>query len=142
MRRPPSTLLRILRSLVALVTVWCTGCSGFEPVMESTFGDGAAVMTCASDSMTSTVTAGGRAASTLTMSSSTTELHVSLAANTPATSQREFSCGCSSCHAVTLASWVVPRLATATPRPVTEPLAALMSVVHSPLLPPPERTAL
>jgi hypothetical protein len=37
---------------------------------------------------------------------------------------------------------VVPKFAMATPTPVAEALDALVSVVHSPLLPPPERTAL
>jgi hypothetical protein len=62
-------------------------------------------------------------------------------ANTSASSQREFSCGCSSCHAVTLASWVVPKFAMAAPKPVAQPLETLVSVVRSPLLPPPELTA-
>jgi len=59
-----------------------------------------------------------------------------------ASGQREFSCGCSSCHAVELAHGVIPTLEVAAPTPVVQTPSSAMSVGRAPLLPPPERTAL
>jgi hypothetical protein len=100
-------------------------------------------MTCASESMETS--SAGRVGSpgSIGQPSSATEHPLGMvSASRDASTQGEFSCGCSSCHAVTLASWVVPKLAMSAPTPVAQAPAALLSVVRTPLLPPPERTAL
>jgi hypothetical protein len=136
MRRQPSLSLRSLRGLVVLVTVWCTGCTGFEPLIDAALGRAEMGMVCASEagagadrSMTSSANAvdGPHFAST-----------VSALATSPA--QAGFSCGCASCMAVTP---VVLSFAHLPPLPLA-PVAAtelpLASVVRVPLLPPPERS--
>lgn len=47
--RHPYTLARAIRAMTAVITVWCIGCSGFEPLLDAAFGDGAVGMTCGSD---------------------------------------------------------------------------------------------
>jgi len=143
MPRPASVSLRFLRSLVAVVTVWCTGCSGFEPVLGAIAGEGAQVMSCASESMqASNASTEGSASSAGMISGSTSSEQTTVSAAPRASSQNEFSCGCSSCHAVELAHGVIPTVEQAAPIPVVQAPSALMSVGRTPLLPPPERTAL
>jgi hypothetical protein len=55
-------------------------------------------------------------------------------------SEKGFSCGCTSCHAVTLASWSYTPLAAPAISLVNAPEHELVSVERVPLLPPPERT--
>ena len=143
MHRPPSVAIRIVRSLVALVTIWCTGCAGFEPVLNAIAGQGVAIMSCASESMQESnpsAAPSGTSASVVAEGSASASAAVS--ATLGASSQRDFSCGCSQCHAVTLARAVVPTLQLATPSLVTRAPIALVSVGRAPLLPPPERIAL
>jgi len=46
----PSRLTRTLRSLTALVTVWCLGCGAFDPLIASLFpGADGPMMVCASE---------------------------------------------------------------------------------------------
>jgi hypothetical protein len=47
--RRASTLLRTIRALTAIVTVWCVGCSGFDPLLDAVLGSGGSVMTCGTD---------------------------------------------------------------------------------------------
>ena len=47
MKRPTTAVL-IARAFTGLVTVWCLGCSGYEPLLNALLGTGA-VMTCASE---------------------------------------------------------------------------------------------
>ena len=137
MRRHPSIALRALRAFVVLVTVWCTGCSGYEPVLDAALGRSGVGMDCASEEGGSTSQApvpepgvaaqqphAGAAISTLPMSSA----------------EKGFSCGCSSCHAVTLASWSIAQLAVPAISLANSPELSLVSVGRVPLLPPPERT--
>ena len=146
MLRPPSTLTRALRALVALVTVWCLGCSAFEPLLDHLAGVSAGVgMVCASDggaserldvSPSSAESSGGAAAAALSSPSVT-----SIAAPTDAPAgQHAYECGCLSCHAVQLA---LAGVAPARPAHL-ERLQALepgtpSSVSREPLVPPPQR---
>jgi hypothetical protein len=129
----PSTVLRVIRALTALVTVWCTGCAGFEPLADAAFGRQGAAMTCASAD-SSGMAMNGPAAAALHPSGPSVSVPSSVAA------EKGFSCGCSSCHAVTLAAWSVPMPKPPTLAPLVQPAAALVSVGRAPLLPPPERT--
>jgi hypothetical protein len=131
MTRHPSTVLRVIRMLTALITVWCTGCGGFEPLVDAAFGAKGVAMTCPSGDWsgvaTSTVIAAAQVApaSVAVLSTSATE--------------RGYSCGCSSCHAVTL-GWSVLPPAPPTQAPAALPATTLASVARALLLPPPERT--
>src|SRR5438046_3153073 len=47
MHRSPATLPRAARALVGLVTIWCLGCSGYDPLLRSLVGANAgAMMAC------------------------------------------------------------------------------------------------
>jgi hypothetical protein len=137
MRRQPSIALRALRCLVVLVTVWCTGCSGFEPLLDAAIGRSGVGMDCASEER-------GPAASTQSSEFGvvTAQPHApaAISALPLSSSEKGFSCGCVSCHAVTLASWsFTPPVAPATSL-ANAPELPLVSVGRVPLLPPPERT--
>ena len=137
MRRHPSLRLRVLRGLVVLVTVWCTGCSGYEPLLDAALGRTGVGMDCASEDgeppgpaqapragVTAERSHAVAAISTLPMSSG----------------DNGFSCGCTSCHAVTLASWSFTPLPTPAISVANATELPLVSVARTPLLPPPERT--
>ena len=44
MRRRPSPLVRSLRAFVGLATIWCLGCSSYEPFLDSLLGTRAGTM--------------------------------------------------------------------------------------------------
>lgn len=132
MRRKSSTLARAFRALTALITVWCIGCSGFEPLLSSALGNDGAGMSCASDggAMTSGTAMQFESGATRSRSITTAGEH----------SQR-FDCGCGSCHAVSPVLYnvatVIPRL----PEAAHPALPSLVSAEPSALRPPPDRVA-
>ena len=131
----PTFLLRATRAFVALVTVWCTGCMGFEPLMNAAMGLSGVRMTCASDvSVTETTTS----ASDDSVAPTSELIHGSVSAPANEASRSGFSCGCSSCHAVTMSSWMFEGLAAVPADVVHGVVVALHSVARSPLLPPPQ----
>jgi hypothetical protein len=138
MRRQPSIALRVLRSLVVLVTVWCTGCSGFEPVLEATLGRSNTGMLCASEEQGLSAETEVPAAGAASVGSRTTAAAIS--ALPMSSTEQGFSCGCASCHSVTLASWSFTPIPLAALPPVVATQSAWVSVGRVPLLPPPERT--
>ena len=123
-----SGLTRLLRSLTALVTVWCLGCSAFDPLIASLFPGGHPTMVCSSEgpSTVQTTAQEGRSIS-------------APAANHGANDGTACDCGFCSAPAPT-------DLVSATPAPtgpqqtgsdaITPP-----SVARTPLLPPPQRVA-
>lgn len=137
MRRRPSIALRALRGLVVLVTVWCTGCSGYQPLLDAALGRNGVGMDCASED-------GAPSAQTrapepgVVAEQPHTAAAISALPMSP--SEKGFSCGCSSCHAVTLASWSYTPLAAPAISLADAPELPLVSVGRVPLLPPPERT--
>ena len=126
-------LLRATRALVGLVTIWCLGCAGYEPLMDDMLQAGGGAMSCesaigpgaAADGNASSVSDGARTAG-------------QTAVSVPAT-HRGFECGCGgSCHAPSptlLTAAVVHSVVRAVePWQPSEPA----SVPRAPLLPPPE----
>jgi hypothetical protein len=135
MRRRPSRALRAFRGLVVLVTVWCTGCSGFEPLIEAALGRSEMGMVCGSEE-------GATATGSQVSTGSAVERPMSapgVSALPTSPAQSGFSCGCTSCKTVAPAMWSFALLpAPALPRADTAELP-LVSIGRVPLLPPPER---
>lgn len=119
--RRPSSLLRAVRAMTAVITVWCVGCTGFEPLLDAALGTGASVMTCEPSAAAASAD------------------HHQAAVAATAAGHQGFDCGCGSCHSVApimLAFQPVPHAAPAMTFDRPETLA---SVVRAPLLPPPQR---
>jgi hypothetical protein len=130
-----SPLNRALRFLTAFVTVWCLGCSSFEPLLGSLLGaKGVGNMACGSDDAMREP-AGREAVAANFVNSAGSAI-----AAPDAGQQPNFDCGCQFCAAVSL-----PALLVATPRPFVpsvptfEP-ATLAGIEREPLVPPPQRT--
>jgi hypothetical protein len=138
MRPHPSVALRALRGLVVLVTVWCTGCTGFEPLIAATLGRSTMGMVCGSDEgemVDQSQRSGAGAVDGLW--AAPTALSVP-----PASPEGvEFSCGCTSCHTVAPVMWSFGLLPAPALPPFVTTALTLVSVSRVPLLPPPERAA-
>ena len=126
MCRRPSQLLRCSRLLVCLVTVWCLGCSGYEPLLNGLLGfTTGSAMNCASD-----MGAGAADIAPEQPTAAATGEH------------RGFACDCGgSCHAPSPS-----RETIALPHAFIAEIAVLLpskpaSVSHAPLLPPPQFAA-
>jgi len=130
--RTSTPATRLVRSLTALLTVWCLGCNAFDPLIGALVGDsGSRLMVCASE---------GSGAADIGASSGE-----GTAALTTATSDdggREgVACGCDSCHAT--AATLVALATPSSPHPQQPPLvlAAPPGIELPPLVPPPQHTA-
>jgi hypothetical protein len=128
--RRPSRLVRFLLGLTALATVWCLGCSAFDPLLAVLFPAAGPTMVCASEgsasnTMTQPVADGGSA----------------VVAPASHDGGGAASCGCESCHAP-----VPTQLAVVVPtpslphHPMGEP-GIPPSIDRTPLVPPPQRVA-
>ncbi|HVT40297.1 MAG TPA: hypothetical protein VHE78_14745 [Gemmatimonadaceae bacterium] len=133
MYRRVSPALRAGRALTALVTVWCLGCAGFEPLLNALLGSNAGSrMACTSEA--------GRADEQSAMDGSDLPMH-SAAVSPPADDHRGFDCGCGqSCQATSLASQAIAPRTDPTPRVAANDVKQPPSVVRTPLPPPPEQT--
>jgi len=108
---------------VALITIWCLGCSGYEPLLGSLSGAQSKVMSCASAEASD-----GGAATTI---------------STVASSHDRFDCGCSgSCHAPRPVEQPTVAERLAIPRVEQAAMREPASVSRPPLLPPPETATL
>src|SRR6185295_15565045 len=118
MLRRISPSVRVTRVLVGLVTIWCLGCSGYEPLLGSLLGVGtSAMMACDGDAPTSAPSVSA------------------------VPDDQGFDCGCGSCHAPSATQWRVNAPTQTVPVIAgTEPIAPA-SLTRAPLLPPPEITA-
>src|SRR5690242_15937945 len=85
-RRPPSRTARLLRLLTAFVTVWCLGCSAFDPIVERLSGVASASGMSCGDEMTPAPAPHG----TRSVAASADGAHRAAG----------YDCGCQSCHAV------------------------------------------
>jgi hypothetical protein len=134
MRSRHSRSARLVMVLTSLVTVWCLGCSAFEPLVDALLGR-TGVMTCAGQEM-----AGAAAANTADAGAADglAIRHVSA----PVNQRQGFDCGCGgSCHAPRAG---VSRTATGHTRPASIAVVDALqppSADRVPLLPPPERVA-
>lgn len=132
--RRPSTLLRLTRAIVGLVTVWCLGCSSYESILTSLFGaERGALMTCGGESSATSP----RAAPTIAGSAAA---HARSVGTVSAVNESGgFDCGCGgSCHAPSPGSPTVSAPKAAIPIAVEFAPTAPESVTRAPLLPPPE----
>ena len=137
--RRASAFTRVSRALVGLVTVWCLGCAGFEPLLDTWLETGAvAGMSCGSATETaSTMDMTSRADATTANAGDPTQMSVSVPAQ-----HHGNECGCGQhCTAPT------PSLPTAASAAQlvshAAPLPVIIPASHSqaPLLPPPEFVA-
>jgi hypothetical protein len=116
---------------MALVTVWCLGCSGYEPLLGQLLGSSG--MVCASRESMTGATAASASASDQAAPSRTTLSAVD-------ESRPGFDCGCGSCHAAS------PTVFAAYAQPGAPPNIARVVAIQPPapdrviLLPPPERS--
>lgn len=129
--RRPSSLLRLIRAMTAVITVWCIGCSGFEPLLGAVMGTSDAVMTCGS-------VAGTTSSSRM---SSSDEQTGSSSVSAAADGHRGFECGCGSCHSASPSAFVLPSGAGIALHAPFASVDTLVSVIRTPLLPPPQHAA-
>jgi len=119
----PSLSTRVTRALVAVITVWCLGCAGYEPLLDSLHGDGTA-MSCGE----------------MTVSGGTAGVEQSMpAVSAVSASHDAFDCGCGQgCHASSPAVQATHPVRSAIPALAALERSAPPSVTRTPLLPPPE----
>jgi hypothetical protein len=123
---------RVLRALTALVTVWCLGCSAYEPLLAELLGPSAGRgMACDSEGQMV-----GSAAVTTAAPHDAGGAKVASAA--AATSDQGFACNCQSCHSATPVVLSVVSQATLTPYLPESTPAELLSIARAPLVPPPQ----
>ncbi|HUR76819.1 MAG TPA: hypothetical protein VMZ22_02650 [Acidimicrobiales bacterium] len=127
MMRRTSGLTRSIRTLTALVTVWCLGCSAFDPLIESLLPGDHPTMVCASEAP------------------STVQLVKQEGGSIGAPANRDAndgaSCGCGFCSAP-----APTELVSSVPAPMVPQQPGLdaitpASVARTPLLPPPQPVA-
>lgn len=127
---------RATRALIAPLTVWCLGCSGFEPMVDALMGNApGSGMVCGTsdrgedDTATMATAASPQAAGPGVVS-------------VGAAAHRGFDCGCGqSCHGVSVIDRRdAPRMSPP-PRVATVDAPQPSSVARTPLVPPPQRTA-
>ena len=126
--RRTSGLTRLLRSLTALVTVWCLGCSAFDPLIASLAPGDHPTMVCASEA-SSTVQSMAQEGGSI---------------NAPAANQGAndgAACGCGFCGAPAPTDLVSATPAPAVPQQPGSDATMPPSVARTPLFPPPQSVA-
>jgi hypothetical protein len=133
MHRRISPALRVGRGLTALITVWCLGCAGFEPIVDSLLGFGTASgMACASET---------NATGTMSAMDMAKMPQSSSSVSAPSDGHRGFDCGCGqSCQSASPAQASAPPQIGPAPRLAAADVPQLRSVARAPLLPPPQET--
>ena len=129
-----SPFLRLVWAATALVTVWCLGCSAFDPLLALLGGSSGPMMVCASDGM-----APATQGSTVATTSSIVET-ISVAPVSSPTTHGDI-CGCQSCLAAQSDRLAQQIAAQPTPRIERAEPTATASVTRAPLLPPPQRAS-
>ena len=127
-----SSLVRALRALTAVITVWCTGCSAFEPVLNTMLGSSIVTMSCASaqrDTMPGVAMTAGDADGDGSSVGAAGE------------DGQSVDCACGSCHAVAISHQVVAQVAAPRPQGAHADLPSLVSAEPSAMRPPPNRVA-
>jgi len=133
MRPFSSPLTRALRTLTALITVWCLGCSSFEPLLARLLGSAAGPgMVCASEVGTEGAMRPSASAAAKDVST------VSVGASDEATSARGFACDCQGCYAPSPALPAVALDPLAAPGQSHSDPTAPLSIEREPLVPPPQ----
>lgn len=125
--------VRCCRALVGLVTLWCLGCSSYEPLLGSLLGFEAVGMICDADRR------GGVVDEAMSVASPENAVDMAVSATSDA---RDFDCGCGgSCHAPSPAMPVRAVRAELVAHASDWHVAKPASVSRTPLLPPPEFVA-
>jgi hypothetical protein len=123
MHNRPTVLILAGRALTALITVWCLGCSAYEPLLDSLLASGASTgMSCGSEMGTK---------NDLASTGQNTVL------SSPA-AQAGYACGCGSCQSETPQSWSVATSATRIPSTIEAVVVEPTSITRAPVAPPPE----
>jgi len=126
----PSPLTRVLRSLTALVAVWCLGCNAFDPLIAGLFpGAARGMMVCASEAPATGVAL------------QDTEGRLTSVRAFADHSDRGASCDCGSCYAPAPSPLAFALPPSPVPqRPAPEPTVP-PSVARAPLVPAPQHGA-
>ena len=124
MRRAPTASSLLVRLFTGLITVWCLGCSGFDPLLDSLVGSSSDMICGSAMTMSQSPMDGGGSSSATTVSE--------------ASSTRGFDCGCGWCSAASPQSWNVEIAPVSPPTLASMIVIAPPSVTRSPIAPPPE----
>lgn len=138
MRTVPSLVTRVARAVIALITVWCLGCSAFDPVIEQLLGRGAG-MACMNADGSDTGRATSSAESSRTVASPRAGADGSTRTLVTAQDRSGDACGCQSCNAASPEPLVVPSRLIGLPQQHAAEPHALLGVGREPLVPPPQR---
>ena len=111
-----------------MITVWCTGCTGFEPIV-SVLSGASGVMECSSSMSAVAVAVSDRG--------DTSSIESSEASPRP----DGYDCGCGSCHAVTVVALAEERFSPTRPMQKSVREDVPLSITRAPLIPPPQRDA-
>ncbi len=121
----PSLITALTRAIAGLVTVFCLGCSSYEPLIQSLLGQTSG-MTCGSE-MGMTTASADQPSST------------GAALSAPGASHRNLDCGCSSCTGASPLSFVLALPAARQPEAYSPMVEEPSSVTRAPIAPPPQR---
>ena len=111
------------RVITGLITVWCLGCSGFDPLLSALLGSTRA-MNCVSEMSAATGSQPGT---------------VSIQDSSP---ERGFDCGCDSCYAASPVMWIAMSDEPQRPEAMSLAVVEPVSITRIPSVPPPESSAL
>lgn len=132
MRRFQSAPARISALVTALLTVWCLGCSAYDPILAGSLGAG---MRCASEGEMASMQSGRASAASSHAGAATDAPSVSAA---PEAATLGVDCGCGSCTATTPSGVAAAIDAPPMPMMPASPQASRSIVAPEPLIPPPQ----
>jgi len=124
MTRRSTVLVLGTRALTALATVWCLGCSAFDPMLDALVGSrGMAGMDCAREMGSPLTSDRGVAA---------------VAPSPDGSGHIGYTCDCGGCFSASPHSAVLAMSTHTIPSPEPQVFARLLSVTRAPVAPPPE----
>lgn len=129
--RLSSTSRRIGRTVIAMTSVWCLGCSAFDPIVDHLLGSGAS-MRCEGESAADESSTGMSSGAKTTASVD--------AGQDDRDPQTAVTCGCESCVAPAAAVSAPTFVVTLPHAPLRFDLATPLSEAPQPLVPPPQST--
>jgi hypothetical protein len=119
---PMNPLARMMRGVLAVLTVWCIGCSSFEPMLETVLnGERSTSATCMGEGTDST--------------SATTDAGVALKSASP--SAMQVGCGCADCIAAEPVVLASVDVSAAVPEAPLLTLPIFVGIGREPQVPPP-----
>ena len=136
MLRRTSLSFRVTRALIAPLTVWCLGCSGFDPIVDALAGGAAGSgMKCEAVERADVTSLPTFGTDTATAAESSEE-------SVRAADDAGFDCGCGqACHGASPVEIHAAPDVRAALRVASVDSEEPPAVVHAPLLPPPQRLA-